>query len=154
MINYLDAVMIEKSKLGKDNSYQAQEIAVKAFDREHGRARLYHMLAKLFRKSNSLPVLSGHAQAPRHKLGINMISLDKIIGSVSREKDFDADFRPLKKHNRERWIRIAVAFLKRIPLPEIEVVQAGDQYYVRDGHHRVSVAKAMGQLDIEARVVN
>jgi hypothetical protein len=60
----------------------------------------------------------------------------------------------LKKHNCERWINIAVARDMGVVLPAVDLVQVGDVYYVRDGHHRISVAKAMEQLDIDARIVN
>jgi hypothetical protein len=37
-------------------------------------------------------------------------------------------------------------------LPPISVVRVGDAYAVRDGHHRVSVARARGAVSIDASV--
>jgi hypothetical protein len=39
-----------------------------------------------------------------------------------------------------------------VALPPVALVQIGDFYFVLDGHHRISVAQAYGQRDIEARV--
>jgi hypothetical protein len=86
--------------------------------------------------------------------GTEVIPIKKIVGTEGRSEDFDADFHPLKKHNRERWISVAVARQMDVILPAVELIQKGDEYYVRDGHHRISVAKARGQLEIDARIVN
>jgi hypothetical protein len=82
------------------------------------------------------------------------IPLDRIVGSESRTKDFDADFNPLKQHNRERWANLLAALWSGISLPPVELIQVGNEFFVRDGHHRISIAKATGQLEIEARIVN
>lgn len=84
--------------------------------------------------------------------GLRFVPLDQIRGSEGRTTDFDADFRPLHAHNRDRWIGIAVARMHELPLPSVELVQLGDSYFVRDGHHRISVARMMGQQDIDAQV--
>ncbi len=154
MINHLQAALIEQSSFSKENNYKAHKVAAKAFDQAHQKAKAKNFWAKLFGKSSNSRILEGQPSAMKHSSGVKMIPLDKIVGSESRKKDFDAEFRPLNSHNRERWINIAVARRKGEVLPSIEVVQNGDDYYVRDGHHRVSVAKSMGQLDIEARIVN
>lgn len=84
--------------------------------------------------------------------GVTTVSLDRIHGSEGRVGDFDREFRPLKAHNAERWINIAIARLREVPLPPVELVRVNDSYYVRDGHHRISVAKAFHQADIDAQV--
>lgn len=89
----------------------------------------------------------------RHHAGVRLVPIDQIRGSEGRSQDFDADFRPLKLHNRERWVNIALARRADVTLPLVELIQIGDRYFVRDGHHRISVAKAHGQLEIEAEVI-
>jgi hypothetical protein len=85
--------------------------------------------------------------------GYQMVSIDRIRGSEGRVHDFDCDFYPLKDHNRERWLGIAQARHRGRALPPVALIQVGDLYFVRDGHHRISVARALGQLDIEATVI-
>ena len=69
----------------------------------------------------------------------------------SRSKLFDACFRPAAAA-RSRWQRVWLAEHRGAVLPPISVLQVGDSYAVRDGHHRVSVAKARGALTIDAVV--
>jgi hypothetical protein len=80
------------------------------------------------------------------------VPIAKIVGSEGRCGDFDRDFNPLGDHNRGRWLRIAAARRRGTPLPPVDLVQVGGLYYVQDGHHRISVARALGETDIEARV--
>jgi hypothetical protein len=80
------------------------------------------------------------------------VPMDQIQGSEGREHDFDLDFNPLQSHNMDRWVNVAVARQLGISLPPVELVQVGQIYFVRDGHHRISVAKALGQREIEAEV--
>lgn len=68
--------------------------------------------------------------------------------------DFDADFHSLKRHTRERWVGLLIAVRGGIPLPPVELIRVGNEYFVRDGHHRISTARATDQLEIEARIVN
>ena len=81
-----------------------------------------------------------------------LVPIAQILGSEGRCADFDRDFHPLHDHNRGRWLRIAAARRRGTPLPPVDLVQVGDLYFVQDGHHRISVARALGQTDIEARV--
>jgi len=85
-------------------------------------------------------------------LGNQSVPLRHIRGSESRAQDFDAHFNPAQKKNRERWLTIAQIILMGGYLPAIELVKVGDTYFVRDGHHRVSVARAVGQHYIDAVV--
>ena len=82
------------------------------------------------------------------------VALKDIRGSVNpgRTHDFDAVFRPLSNRSKERWIGIANARRSGHSLPRISLVEADGWYYVQDGHHRVSVANALGDSDIEATV--
>ncbi|MER2599312.1 MAG: hypothetical protein ABTQ73_07330 [Caldilineales bacterium] len=81
-----------------------------------------------------------------------MIPLDKIVGSVGRYRDFTREFLPKESINRQRWQAVDAAMHSFSGLPPIHVYQIGDAYFVLDGHHRVSVARANGLHDIEAYV--
>jgi len=84
--------------------------------------------------------------------GIRNVAISQIRGSEGRGDDFDGDFNPIQDHCMSRWLRVAAARDQGKALPPVVLVQVGDVYFVRDGHHRISVARALGQLDIEAEV--
>ena len=86
-------------------------------------------------------------------LGLQEVPLDQIIGSEGRYADFDRFFLPLTNETEERWKKIGRAYYQDVVLPPIDLVKIGDLYFVRDGNHRVSVARMRGQLEIDARVV-
>jgi hypothetical protein len=90
---------------------------------------------------------------PRSGRGVREIPLDAIKGTTepNRAAQFDQDFRP-SKLTRSRWQSVWLAFHRGATLPPISVVQFGDAYAIRDGHHRVSVAKALGAPSIRAIV--
>ena len=97
-------------------------------------------------------VLASCTVRNRCDLGTQAVPIDRIVGSEGCSKDFDASFRPLRAHDQARWVRVAEAMYMGVPLPPVRLIQVGDVYFVRDGHHRVSVAKALGQAKIEADV--
>lgn len=86
--------------------------------------------------------------------GLQVIPLDAIVGTVDRLKGFDRHFRPTTPQVRARWERIAAAMRRGDAMPPIDVYRVGEVYFVKDGHHRVSVARALGRADIEARVTD
>ena len=81
-----------------------------------------------------------------------MITLDSIVGTVDRAREFDRRFRPTSQRVRPRWERIAAAQRRGEGMPPIDVYRIGDMHFVKDGHHRVSVARALGHNDINAYV--
>ena len=83
---------------------------------------------------------------------LRVIPLDAIVGTVEATTDFDAELRPTTNRVATRWLRVAVAHRRGQTLPPIAAVEGPDGYYVTDGRHRVSVARALGQSDIEAWV--
>jgi hypothetical protein len=85
--------------------------------------------------------------------GIQTVPLDLIIGSEGRYRDFDRSFLPLSQTTGERWRRVGRARYEDYPLPPVELFKLGRVYFVRDGNHRISVARQRGQLDIDAHVV-
>jgi hypothetical protein len=106
------------------------------------------------RRCNQLYALNDIGVQRGAHIGQMTVPIQQIIGSENRVQDFDAHFYPRKAHIEERWVGIAKARLMGTPLPPVELVQVGEDYYVRDGHHRVSVAKALGEVYIEANVVD
>jgi hypothetical protein len=87
-----------------------------------------------------------------HYAGMRTVSIDQIRGSESRSNDFDCDWYPLQARTRSRWLGIARARSRGQTMPPVDLIRVGDVYFVQDGHHRISVARALGQLDIEAEV--
>ena len=86
-------------------------------------------------------------------VGLATIELDSILGTVDRGNSFDRRFRPTTTRVRARWERIANAVRRGEPMPPISVYRIAEVHFVRDGHHRVSVARALGRRYIEAYVV-
>jgi hypothetical protein len=87
-----------------------------------------------------------------HRIGLRVIKLDSIVGTVDRSRDFDRRFRPTSARVRERWERLALASRRGEEIPPIEVYRVGELHFIIDGHHRVSVAHAQGLSTIEAAV--
>ncbi|MGH2981338.1 MAG: chromosome partitioning protein ParB, partial [Solirubrobacterales bacterium] len=86
------------------------------------------------------------------KLGLQTIPLHSIAGTVDRTRGFDRSFRPTSRRIRERWERIAKAQRQGEAMPPIEVYRVGGMHFVKDGHHRVSVARAQRRREIDAHV--
>ena len=116
------------------------------------RARRAARTARLLGRRNPLRTLTDADGATRGPARLEVIPTDAIVGSVEPTIVFDGRFRPLSEHVRPRWQRIALAHRTGVSLPPITVIERPDGYYVVDGRHRVSVARAMGLRDIEARV--
>ncbi|MGI5096595.1 transcriptional regulator [Treponema socranskii] len=87
-------------------------------------------------------------------VGLKTIPIDKIVGSEGRYKDFDNRFFPKSGFLRERWKHVDAAQYESIVLPPIKAYELGGLYFVRDGNHRVSVAKARGIEFIDAEIVS
>jgi hypothetical protein len=94
------------------------------------------------------------AVALRRRLGVQTIAIDSIVGSADQKKAeaFDREFRP-PEWSRGRWTQMYHAAEHGTEMPPISVYRVGDQHFIRDGHHRVSVARALGAAAIDARVV-
>src|SRR5207253_3184169 len=85
--------------------------------------------------------------------GLKDVPIADIRGSVGRPNDFDASFLPVKPQMRKRWAQLDAAMRRGEAVPPIEVYRLGDVYFVKDGHHRVSVARRLGWKTIPARVI-
>lgn len=97
-------------------------------------------------------VIDALGRTGERSIGLQSIPLDSIVGSVGRTREFDRNFRPTSSRTRPRWERIANAQRRGKDMPPISVYRVGDLHFVRDGHHRVSVARAQGRPDIDAYV--
>ncbi len=86
--------------------------------------------------------------------GVKVVPIDKIVGTATlRYQDFDRAFLPTHPRIRERWRRVDLAYYEDVNLPPVQLYQVGDVYFVRDGHHRISVAREKGQEFIEAEII-
>jgi hypothetical protein len=116
--------------------------------------------SKLTRRRRSAPLeyladdTGWAATAPRRRLGVVAIPVASIAGSTDPHKAaaFDRDLRP-PQWSRERWKQLYVTAQRGAPLPPVSVYRVDDRHYLRDGHHRVSVARALGADAIDAHVV-
>ncbi len=118
-------------------------------------ARLNRLLAWLIpgRDLEDLSdVVRNRSVSSQHYAGLRRVPIHAIIGSESKSQDFDRSFNPRHDHQMQRWLRVAQAY--RVDgLPPVELVEVAGRYFVRDGHHRISVARAMGAVEIDAEVV-
>lgn len=121
------------------------------FEKAMFRGWLNQLWARLTGRSRALKKLPGQSGS-RHYMGLQTVEFDQIGGTEDRDQDFDSDFNPLQLYSRDRWVSIFNAMRRGVPLPPVELTLAGGVYYVRDGHHRISVARLMGQGEIEAIV--
>src|SRR5215216_4410997 len=134
-------------------------------DAQHdfSRARRSRLLADIARRLRREPddvglilpfeeVVDALGRTGQHDLGVHAVPLDNIVGTVDRTVDFDRGFRPTSQRLRSRWERIAAAQRRGEAMPPVSLFKIGDLYFVRDGHHRVSVAKSQGRDDIDAYV--
>ena len=85
--------------------------------------------------------------------GEREVPLDRVVGSAyeGRTRDFDPNFLPLSRRLRQRWQRVHRTMVTR-DVPPIDVYELDGNYYVIDGHHRVSVARSLGRDTIPARI--
>jgi len=84
--------------------------------------------------------------------GMQVVEIDQIIGSEGRYRDFNSAFLPKTDHTRSRWESVDKAHIQDLILPPIKLYKVGNYYFVRDGNHRVSVAKMQGVQAIDAEV--
>jgi uncharacterized ParB-like nuclease family protein len=134
--------------------------ALEDFDAARFRAFTRSVGSILTRRARRLqsiePVLEAAGLEGRAYGGVQEIPLDRLVGSaapLSKTGDFDPGFLPINRRMRDRWTRIYQAMVEGDELPPIDVYKVGDDYYVIDGHHRVSVARSLGRATINARVV-
>ena len=130
------------------------------FARARRRAVLARLAARLRMREGDVDVLLpfdevvgalGH-RGEQHLPGVHMVELDSIVGSVDRRSGFDRQFRPTSDLTRRRFERLALAVRRGEDLPPVDLYRVGEVHFVRDGHHRVAVLRALGREVIAARV--
>jgi hypothetical protein len=130
-----------------------------AFARQRRRRR-FHRAASWLRgrapgeRLTSLDdVLGEKPPALRRMAGLEAIPLCSIVGTAepAKARVFDERFR-VPETSRRRWEGLWLAHRRGAPVPPISVFRVGDRHYVDDGHHRVSVANALGMAAIDAEV--
>jgi hypothetical protein len=133
-----------------------RQLAFSDFEEARSRALWHRLLHRLLRKPNRLLSFDDITRRKRllgqHSLGLMTVAVKSIIGSVGRADDFDSSFLPTNEHTQDRWTRIDRAWRAGEFLPPVDLYKVGDQYFVVDGNHRVSVAHVMGQDFIDAEV--
>src|SRR3954454_5143493 len=127
------------------------------FERAHRKGVWRRLVARLLRRNSTLLPFEETrlrlAAQGQHFGGFRTVSINQIVGSVNRYHDFDRAFLPRHKATRMRWQSIDRAYYEDNSLPPIELYQLGETYFVKDGNHRVSVAREQGQDFIDAYVV-
>ena len=98
----------------------------------------------------------GASTAPRRRIGLRAVPIDRIVGTLRHPSQNTADFLPLPglrgRNWNARWQRITRAMDRLETLPPAELVQVGDDYYVADGHNRVAAAREAGAVEIDADI--
>jgi hypothetical protein len=89
----------------------------------------------------------------QHYAGPRAVPLAAIVGSIGRYRDFDSAFLPRQNQTRGRWLNIDRAHYEELTLPPVELYGLGETYFVKDGNHRVSVARERGQEFVDANVI-
>ena len=142
----------------RDTGFADQD-AQSDFSRARRRQVLSRLSARLRREPDDvelvLPfdeVVAALGRAGEKRLGLQVIRLDSIVGSVDRTREFDRRFRPTSGRLRRRWEAIDKAMRRGESMPPISVYRIGDLHFVSDGHHRVSVARELGLETIDAYV--
>lgn len=137
-------------------SNTSYELAVRDFQRVRREGVMQQFMARLRGHNASLlnfdDVQRAMAIGEPIYLGRQEISLDQIVGSVGRSKDFTRTFLPLNESDQARWASVRAAVMDMKGIPPIDVYKVGEIYFVNDGNHRVSVANLLKTKTITANV--
>jgi hypothetical protein len=125
------------------------------YTRAHRRALVGRLMAWVRRRCASLRAFDDVRRElgaeNRRYLGVKAVELCRVVGSVGRWRDFDRGFMP-GRASEGRWKRVDLAFRTGLDLPPVILYKLGDEYFVHDGNHRVSVARFEGVEMIDAEV--
>ena len=122
------------------------------FERSLREARLARLGGWLSGRASGdhLPVLGEVTIA--HGTRKELVPIDQIVGSVEPMTCFDRQFRPTSQLPRERFVRIDADVRSGRGMDPVELYHCAGHYYVEDGHHRVAVARALGERQVWATV--
>jgi hypothetical protein len=142
---------------GCGQDYHVSAAARKLYQLTREQARFSEWVSHLTGRAPGHPrplsaVTASRDVTNRRYAGLQTVALSQITGSVDRVDDFDAALRPRDDRTQQRWLRVATARSEGQTLPPVELIRIGESYYIEDGHHRVSVALARGEDEIEAEV--
>ena len=131
----------------------AQELYQRAYQRgQFGKIKA--ILTKRSRHLYKMATVQRTCRIGDHQhIGTEAVPISQIRGTGGRAHDFDIDFYPLQLHNEDRWKGVAVALNTGKKLPPVKLIQVEKLYFVQDGHHRISIARALGQDHVEASAV-
>jgi hypothetical protein len=135
-----------------------EQEAAEEFASARNRALLRRIGAFLRRHSSSNQLLSFDAATEglgpwrQTYLGSQTVLVESIVGSEGRYADFDGEFLPLRGSSEEKWRSVYAALRRGEGLPPVSLLKVGDAYFVRDGNHRVSVARWLGVKALDAEV--
>jgi len=134
-----------------------KNITKEDFNKAFFKSQIERILSKIFKSNDSLlsfrEIVSYIKINNQYYKGMQEVEINNILGSEDRYRDFDKKFLPKRQELRGRWESIDAAHYKDIILPPIQLYQIGNIYFVRDGNHRVSVAKLQGREFIDAEVI-
>lgn len=146
------------SKVGNMEWNLAASQAQEDFTKARNRAWIRELQACLHPDKTRLLSLQDVKKLVKPKnevyIGVKAVPIQKIIGSEGRYNDFDDCFLPLSNQLKERWVNVDTAHLTDIILPPVQLYEIAGVYFVRDGNHRVSVAKAQGVEFIDAEIIS
>ncbi|MEO5953982.1 MAG: transcriptional regulator [Chloroflexia bacterium] len=127
------------------------------FDRARFKNSINDMVSAISRRPNWLMAFDEVQRAIPIKgqsyKGVQTVPVTSIVGSVDRYRDFDRAFLPTHTRTRSRWESVDRATLSDVVLPPIQLYQVGEVYFVKDGNHRVSVAREKDAAFIDAEVI-
>jgi uncharacterized ParB-like nuclease family protein len=135
----------------------SRQLAQEDFERAYRRGFWRKLSSWFTGQSNEL--LPFHAVRERipirgqHYLGLQEVPVEQIVGSLGRYRDFDRAFLPKQARTRSRWVSIDSAHIEDVILPPVDLFKIGEIYFVRDGNHRISVARERGQEFMDAYVI-
>lgn len=140
-----------------ENSQYVQHRAREDFNKARSKATISQLLSALTPERQRLlaledvrNLLKPHSETYK---GMQAVPIDKIVGSEGRYKDFTSAFLPKREFIRGRWESVDRAHISDVILPPIKLYEIGGVYFVRDGNHRVSVARMQGTEMIDAEVI-
>lgn len=156
VLNAYDHIVLDLERGMKESPYVVTQ-AETDFSKARHKAWIQSLKSVVNREASQL--LSFHDVKSLLKpgnekyLGMKAVPIEDITGSEDRYQDFSRHFFPKREHLRHRWMSIDKAHLTDIILPPIKLLKLGDMYFVRDGNHRVSVARSQGVMTIDAEVI-
>lgn len=131
-------------------------LAHEDFEKAYLRSLWRKLITRVTGQANELLPFDEVRQAlpfsSQRDIGLQTVPLERVVGSVGRYRDFDRAFLPTQRQTTERWVNIRKAHYLDVSLPPVELYKIGEVYFVKDGNHRVSVARDRQQVDIDAYV--